>query len=375
MMLKNQKIESVQALRGICALGVLLWHTMLFTGGYDSQVAIRGVRPASIMGVDMFFLICGFVIFISATTGRLGELQTQNASSFLIRRLVRIYPLYLICTLAIFVIEPSSARMTGELLIRSLFFLPVTNAAGPNFFEPALTVGWSITYEVVFYAIFAIALAFNSYALRAVWIWAVVGLGGMAFLTGNYGLVPEAMPTHFPALVSIAFNPLNLLFLVGILIGIAFRSGFVFKSPLQAGLVTAISFALCVAQYATNWNVSHGILGVGAPLAMLLASLVLTEKSFRLKIPRPLVEFGNISYSLYLTHPIAIWVALRINVGFNLGNPHGGWLMVGLTLLISVLLSIFSYLYIEKAFGVWASRKLREFATQHAGSLLPGRIR
>lgn len=380
--LNNQKIDSIQALRGICAFGVLLWHAMMFTGGYDSEMAIRGLRPASIMGVDMFFLICGFVIFISSTKGKPDELLTQNPLSFLVRRFVRIYPLYFVCTLAIFLIELSGPRQTRELLLRSLLFAPVANIAGPNVFEPVLSVGWSITYEIAFYSVFAVALAFKNYVLRAVLVWAVMGLGGMALLTGNYWLDPQLIPAHWSAFAAISLNPLNILFLIGILIGVLYRSELKFGSPLQAVLAVALSTLCCVVQYATNWNITHGVAGVGLPLAALLTSLIMAEKTFGFRVPSPLVWLGNISYSLYLIHPIAIWIAIWINVDFNLGNPYGGWMLVAVTVAVSIVLSTFTYACIEKAFGNWASRKsqkatdwILEVSVQQLTDMVPRRIR
>nr|WP_280139193.1 acyltransferase [Rhizobium sp. Root149] len=381
-MLTNQRIETVQALRGVCAFGVMLWHSMLFTGGYDSEMAIRAFRPASIMGVDMFFLICGFVIFLSSTKGKPDDLQTQNPLNFLVRRLVRIYPLYLICTLVIFGIEFNGERQTGELLFRSLFFMPTLNATGPNIFEPALTVGWSITYEVAFYSVFALSLAFGKYLLRVILIWALIALIGMALLEGNYWLDPTVVPPDWSAARAIFLNPINSLFLIGILTGVLYRSDVHFGSATSAMLAVAFSFTCCVAQYMSNWNIAHGMTGVGLPLAALFVSLVMAEKTLRFVVPDVLVRLGNISYSLYLIHPIAIWIAIWINVDFNLGNPFSGWLLVAVTVVLSLGLSVMTYAFIEKAFGSWATRWCQhatdwvlESCAQQISGWMPQRLR
>ncbi len=86
----------------------------------------------SVIGVDLFFLICGFVIFLSSTKKVGGNTTIVSPITFLVKRLARICPLYMLCTIVIFVIERSAERQTGLLLLRSLSFLPVQNAIIPT---------------------------------------------------------------------------------------------------------------------------------------------------------------------------------------------------------------------------------------------------
>jgi len=365
------KIETIQVLRGIGALGVLLWHVSFFTGAYGTGLAGALFHPGSIMGVDMFFLICGFVIFTSATKGDADKLQTQPALDFLVRRMVRIYPLYFACTLILFSIEYGADRQTIPLLLRSLLFLPTDNTALPNIFQPTMTVGWSITYEIIFYATFAAALCFRTNVLQALCFWAIAVILSPAILEGNIWLDPTFIAQRPSAFLAIAANPLNLLFVVGVMIGVIYRSPLKFPSRRAARWAILCASAICIAQYAFHWNISHGMKGVGLPLAALLLVLVIAEKTERFEMPRALVFLGDISYSIYLIHPITIWMAIGINVYFNLGNPLQGWFLVVLTTVATIPMAAISYALIEQKLGRRLSRIAQDANLRLQMAILP----
>jgi len=77
------KINNVQALRGFAALLVVLGHT---------EYAPPGMRPLGTFGVDIFFVISGFIMAM---------IVDRNPEKFLLRRFVRILPLYWTATLGV----------------------------------------------------------------------------------------------------------------------------------------------------------------------------------------------------------------------------------------------------------------------------------
>jgi peptidoglycan/LPS O-acetylase OafA/YrhL len=121
-------------------------------------------------GVDIFFIISGFVMVISSRR------FVDRAGTWLIflrHRAVRIVPLYWLLT----TVKIIAVAILGGVVLRtglgfnfvtgSYLFLPVTDSAGH--FRPVLPVGWTLTYEFLFYLLFAAALLFPAWAYSPPW--------------------------------------------------------------------------------------------------------------------------------------------------------------------------------------------------------------
>lgn len=337
-------------MRAVAAIGVLLWHASIFLGPYGEGIGAVLFQAPSIMGVDLFFLICGFVIFLSSTKTAGGITTAISPAVFLIKRLARICPLYLACTLAVFFIERNSERQTWELLFRSLLFLPVNNTDYPNIFSPTMTVGWSINYEVYFYLLFSAALLSGGKFWKPLAIWAaIIILAPTMFALG-------------PAFLAIMTGPLNLLFLTGILTGALYRANVRFPNRTAAIIAVVIAPLPAGLQYVAHIGIAHGLSGVGASLAFMLAVIVIADKTLHMRCNRLLTYLGDTSYSIYLTHPIVMWAVAWANERYAWGNPLQGWFCVGVTLLATIAVSALSYRYIEVGLSVrvreWALTKL-----------------
>src|SRR5665213_2734258 len=151
---------TIQALRAIAALLVVLLHAFE-TWGERVDPAAPGVNwENGAAGVDIFFIISGFVMVISS---RRLMAQAGGWLIFLRHRVVRIVPLYWLLT----TLKVLAVAVLGGVVLRtsldfgfvagSYLFLPVTDSAGH--FRPVLPVGWTLTYEFLFYLLFAAALA------------------------------------------------------------------------------------------------------------------------------------------------------------------------------------------------------------------------
>src|SRR6185295_16528642 len=106
--------------------------------------AFDGDTRLGAAGVDLFFVISGFIM-ATCTGGR-------SASEFLADRAWRIYPLWLIAVVPWLFMAPVS--LLG--IVRSLTLWPVY---GHHYVDPALGVGWTLSFELLFYAGFALAIA------------------------------------------------------------------------------------------------------------------------------------------------------------------------------------------------------------------------
>jgi len=296
------KIESIQALRGIAALAVAMLHL----AGLQTLEGLRsgtGLFRYGWMGVDVFFVISGFImVWVTQNI----EASPKTAQRFLMQRVVRIYPLWWVCVsfvaLYFFLAHgvPAHpdfvpANESWGYYVRSLLLLPQERA-------PLLTEGWTLIHELFFYAVFTliIAVKFRSKLKLAMVIWTVLTAIGLAL---------DWQEVH-PAL-NIIFNPLSFLFIAG-----AFVAELSLTSRYQkyAGWVLgAAGLAILTLLLTGTLDKSSRVLQLILPLSLLLWSVVALEQSGKLKVRRELVFLGDISYALYLTHPLVIlgWRAVR----------------------------------------------------------------
>lgn len=270
---KLPRYESIQALRGGAALLVVLFHL--------------GVMPNGHTGVDLFFVISGFIM------GAIGV--DERPLRFVYRRVTRIAPLYWAVTLAMCVLffVPGLMRnfsFTSEQLIKSLLFIPYFDNAGELY--PLVVPGWTLNFEMFFYLVFAAAL-FTPWPRRAT-------MGVLVALTA-VGLVMA--PTRPFALV--ATSPLVLEFAAGL-----FLSRWSGTIPARVGMIlAAIGFAALAAVMVGIVMPGEGlrrVVAAGLPSAALLAGVLSLEAAGRWPRLPAAVFLGNISYSLYLTHGLVL---------------------------------------------------------------------
>ena len=141
-MTEKKRLAIPDIFRALAALLIFLFHSLLFgEHGY--------------MGVEILMVLCGFTAMLSTA-------DEEKCSRFLIKKIVRIVPLYWALTLFMFVlirIRPSLSLMsTASLpdLIRSLLFIPFVNEKG--FRAPVFSLGWMLEYQMLFFILFTLAL-------------------------------------------------------------------------------------------------------------------------------------------------------------------------------------------------------------------------
>ena len=316
----SREIRSVQALRALAALAVVAFHSTVL---WQNEAVSGHVRlwENGNAGVDLFFVISGFIIVLSSRS-LIG--QRGNWRTFVELRLIRLVPMYWLATAAkgiAVTAAPGMALHTRPSLwntIASFLFVPSINVEGVV--APLLPVGWTLSFEMLFYAVFAMALFL---ALDTVLFVAPI----MVVLAVISGLVPK----DWPAFTSLA-DPLVLEFVLGMLVARAFLGRTLQAIPRSLAIPLGLAGLLCLAFVPThgNWQ-RFGVWGVAASVT-LTACLVL-EPVLARAIPRLLVRLGEASYSLYLTHGFVLPVIGMIV--FKIGLPPGD---VGVTLMSSCLI-------------------------------------
>ncbi|MGE7371171.1 acyltransferase family protein [Neorhizobium sp. NPDC001467] len=297
------------------------------------------------LGVDIFFVISGFIMYymMHDRFGRPGA-----PVDFLRRRLVRIVPLYWIFTtlMLVSILAAGSLINNNGLDIRhivaSYAFIPFPRADGELF--PLLSLGWTLNYEMLFYAVFALALCLR----RPVGI--VVMLVLFAVLCLGAMLVPDQVwPLKFWG------NGIIGEFLLGIGLAALYLKGF--RLPLGVVVVmiaAGLALAIWLYQISAYEHVTRLITG-GLPAILVTAAVVLGPSARNGRVTRVFALGGDASYALYLSHPFALKVFGVI--GVMLGLPLPGIFIGGI--IASVIASTAVHLLLEKPMGAWLSRRTR----------------
>ena len=168
---ENKSLETLQVWRGWTAIFVVIYHSArafvvylrrIPTCQYRAFLTPALFRFLAEFGVDIFFVISGSVmILVSANyTG-----SARQSLDFMARRIIRIYPMYLFFTLVtiaflIFYVVVKHAEPHFDLglhrIVSSLLFIPTFDAGGSV--SPILNIGWTLFYEMFFYACFSIVI-------------------------------------------------------------------------------------------------------------------------------------------------------------------------------------------------------------------------
>ena len=158
----TREFRCLQLFRGLAALFVLLFHVDVISNLRFSTRFAGGHFSAGHLGVDFFFVLSGFIIWHvhAKDMGFAGR-----ASSYLLKRVLRIWPLVLLLTTAklgyMFFLGGAgvgAGKGSAEVVICSYFLLPVTESLGG---KPLLDSAWTLPYEMLFYLAFAVGILFG----------------------------------------------------------------------------------------------------------------------------------------------------------------------------------------------------------------------
>lgn len=339
-----REILSVVYLRAICAVFIVLFHAagrddVLGSGPLEQIFALGASR------VDIFFVISGFVLFI-ATSSRGGEAP----GGFLLRRIMRIAPLYWVFTLALAVAALGWPKLfpnlkpTAQDIAMSLFFIPHFSASRPDKIWPILVQGWALTYEVIFYLVFTIAL----FARRENWL-SIIGamFVGLALL----GIVWRPQ-SAFGITIT---DPVLLEFLGGALFGQAWMKGWRLSAPASWVLLGLSLLGLAGGTWAAQIFEPLRAAFLGIPALMIVIACVMLDyhRPWR---KRPWVhEIGQASYSIYLVHGLVISVVARLFVLLKLadGSTAMGLVFIATCGIAATLAGIVSWRWLEKPLADW----------------------
>ncbi|MCK1397439.1 acyltransferase [Bradyrhizobium sp. 4] len=262
-------------------------------------------------GVDIFFVISGFVMFLVAAD----DFGRQGASlEFLRRRIIRVVPLYWTFTLLAVV---AALLLTGHVrhdevsvthVLASLFFVPWRSPGGE--LVPPLSVGWTLNFEMLFYAVFTIGLLFRR----------MIGLTVVVLILLGLMFVRTVAPGQIGVQLDFWGFRITLEFLYGIFVAHLFLAEIRLSNPARLFVMVAAFVALAVGNQAALNAFQDRWFYWGVPAAMIVAATVLGDDLPDRPWSRFLVVCGDGSYALYLSHLFTLravgilWAKLNIGI-------------------------------------------------------------
>ena len=312
-------------LRGLAAVMVLTGHVLAEAEHYFSVDLPGGDVPWA-RGVDIFFVISGFIIALSLVR------FAGQPIAFLHRRILRVVPLYYLFTtlmVAVLILLPGAAKDTildpGQ-IFSSYGFLPYERDDGR--IAPVLSLGWTLNYEMFFYLLGAVVLMMPR---------PLLSLCGLLCGFATWGAVSDTLSNQ----ISFWTNPIILEFTFGIVLAQAWRNSWVHPSvtwavtTLIAGLLLLLIFdALQLPRF----------IAAGIPAALIVAAGTLFWPEMRL----PNLGLGDASYALYLSHRFTLRAATLLLIPLLPQTIGGAALFSVVVALLCIAVSLFTYRLIEQ---------------------------
>lgn len=359
---RPERVNSIQVLRFAAAFLVVLGHVQ-HEAVKDLRLPERAWHAARLvdwgLGVDIFFVISGFVMY--HMTQRVWGARGM-ALDFLRRRILRVAPPYWAFTALVVAIGVVGHTLTVPRLNILFSFLFLPGPSCPDYCVPVYTLGWSLNFELLFYAVFTICLLLPRRA-------GLVCLGAILLSLMVIGqLVPYSwtLPRTWgdPIIGEFAFG-VGLAILHGGGAGNRFsrRGGW---TMVVLGVAVAI-LAWRTAAFRYLWRLWTG--GVPALLIVGGATLALEPKRDGAWL-RFLIAGGDASYALYLSHPFVAKLGLAVaDRSHLLVAAPTAWVMI--IVAATIVTALLLHRYLERPILRALTRRLSRFGSGGLGDGVP----
>ncbi|WP_428152371.1 acyltransferase family protein [Brevundimonas sp.] len=319
------ELVSIQYLRAVAALGVVVWHAQGQVGLPNTQVLQAGI--------EIFFVISGYVMWLI-----LGQ-RPVSPMVFLQKRFTRVVPLYWLLTtlmVGLLIVSPQllqSTRFDLPHIVSSYLFVAWPNPVEGVGLKPVMIPGWTLNYEMAFYVLLAVGLAMKS-------TWRAGFVVGVLLLLAAASVLPLPPIAHFyasPFMAEIAFGVMLAMVMPRIPRAWLNHGGWVF------GLGLAL---LILGGAVIDANASGRLILFALPVVLIVAGLVAVEQTGRLPSIVALKAVGDASYPLYMIHPVllsAMAQAIRLT-----GIDISPWLYVAGSIVVTSVVGWFAHVTLER---------------------------
>jgi peptidoglycan/LPS O-acetylase OafA/YrhL len=327
----HKRVPQLDAIRGVAILVVIVHNSgalpRLFANGW--------------MGVDLFFVLSGFLITEVLLDSRQSEGYFKN---FYVRRCLRIWPLYFSLLVFMFVIVPILRPSEAQgIFARSspwwayLLFLQNFLVRTPLMATGALAVTWSLAVEEQFYLVWPWVVGFCSLTqLRRIAIAVICISPALRFFLSSHNV--DIYPNLFCRLDGL---------MAGALLALLVRN----ETFVASRFMRSAWIVLCIAAPAAFATEAFHMRWIAfsftaiASSAFVYVAMFSSQKWLQaIMTNRFLVYTGTISYGLYLLHKIPFDAAQALHL-----NPHG-LLVLPIAIAAAYALAALSWTVLEKPF-------------------------
>ena len=319
----KQRIEIVDYLRGVASLSVCWFH---MTNRYPGESTIRASGAYGWLGVEVFFVISGFIICYALHKGRYKV--GKHWATFVKKRIIRIDPPYIVAAALVVFLWCLSAfiHQLEELHVDLSFMRIILHLGYLNaiFDYPWLNpVFWTLAIEFQFYLLLSVMFPLFSSTDRMTRTVGVASIFVLAFVFNSEVFV-------FKYLCLFAVGIVTFQYLIGIT---HLKEYLLILGVSVVFLYLTLGLTICI---------------VGTITALFIAFV-------RIRKTKLLSFLGAISYSLYLVHiPTGGRV---INRGLTFADTELEYFLVSLSgVLVSIFFAYLLFRFVEKPAQAWSSR-------------------
>jgi exopolysaccharide production protein ExoZ len=333
-------LNLIQVLRGIASLFVVLFHTTQNANIYLKKDFCFNAFSFGGAGVDIFFVLSGFIITYTSVKNLNNR---DKLFPFLRRRFVRIFPAYWMV-------------ITGFLLLQFFFasFYSTTynftfsNLLGTFFLLPGHAmvngVSWTLSYELFFYLLFALAFIIPSKKLSLV----LAVLYALAIVVLHCLGYNAEQQNNWLLLVT---YPMNTEFIMGIIAALV-----IYKLPAAISLPLIITGTILFLTGAVLFNNGYGfihnsfnrVIVFGVPSFLIITGVAKFELATTAKVHNVFLKLGEASYSLYLLHLPLVVAAIKIINKLGIQSNAMVHILLFVLVIIICCCSVLFFKFIEK---------------------------
>ena len=330
----GKRLHSLDYLRGLCAFGIMLYHFL--PGSLDQYGADNSLARIGVFGVSIFYVLSGITLY-HVYSDQL-DLSKKSVVEYLTKRIFRIFPLlWAVTSLYLFL---SSRSFDAEVM-----FLNFSGLFSVYKWDAAVATGaWSIGNELFFYSLFPLLL-WTLKKRRTVFF----SLLSLSFaLCIYYSFYAMNTNSSLWSQWHSYTNPLNQVFLFagGIYLGSILENTTQKPTWISAALLLSIFTFIF---YPLEGDLIHLVTGIPR-LVFYFICFVICICFYKLPVQlpsflhKPLAKLGEMSYSVYLLHPI-VYATLHYFY-----KEENNLLFIITAIVLTLALSYLVYSFFEKKF-------------------------